>query len=73
LICQIAVVSVGKELGMPCLKCGASLALLFALWIPVGFAQSGIITTYAGPGLPVNGESAVNQSIVSLTEILALF
>ncbi|MBP1599189.1 MAG: hypothetical protein H6Q05_4566, partial [Acidobacteria bacterium] len=28
-----------------------------------GFAQSGIITTYVGPGLPVNGELAASQPI----------
>jgi len=29
----------------------------------VGFAQSGIITTYAGPALPVNGAMANTQAI----------
>jgi hypothetical protein len=36
---------------------------VFALSIHIGFAQPGIITTYAGPGLPVNEESAVTQAI----------
>jgi trimeric autotransporter adhesin len=52
-----------KELYMPRLQCGAISVLFFALSIPIGFAQSGIITTYAGPGLPVNGASAVTQAI----------
>jgi hypothetical protein len=30
---------------------------------PIGFAQSGIITTYAGPGLPVNGSAAAGHSL----------
>jgi sugar lactone lactonase YvrE len=29
----------------------------------IGFAQSGIITTYAGPGLPINGSLATSQAI----------
>lgn len=29
----------------------------------IGFAQSGIITTYAGPGLPVNGSMAAGQAL----------
>jgi sugar lactone lactonase YvrE len=31
------------------------------LLAPTGFAQKGIITTYVGPGLPVNGASALTQ------------
>jgi trimeric autotransporter adhesin len=30
---------------------------------PNGFAQSGIITTYAGPGLPINGSVAAGQAL----------
>jgi trimeric autotransporter adhesin len=45
------------------LQCVALSVLFFALSIPVGFAQSGIISTYVGPGLPVNGELAVNVAI----------
>jgi sugar lactone lactonase YvrE len=36
---------------------------LFILWALCGFAQSRIIATYVGPGLPVSGEQAVAQSI----------
>ena len=28
-----------------------------------GFAQSGIITTYAGPGMPANGGMAIDRAI----------
>src|SRR5512135_1988699 len=28
-----------------------------------GFAQSGIITTYVGPGMPLNGGLAIDQAI----------
>jgi trimeric autotransporter adhesin len=50
---------------MPSLRCGALLVLLLALSIQIGFAQSGIITTYVGPQLPVNGQLAVNMAIDS--------
>jgi len=40
------------------------LALLFLVLLSSsGFAQSGIITTYAGPQLPVNGAQATTQAI----------
>jgi trimeric autotransporter adhesin len=39
--------------------------LLFALLGLTGFAQSGVITTYAGPGSPVGGSSASGQPIGS--------
>jgi sugar lactone lactonase YvrE len=41
----------------------ASSFLLLAPLSLVGFAQSGIITTYAGPGLPTNSPSALGQAI----------
>ncbi len=37
--------------------------LLLAIVSMTGFAQSGIITTYAGPGLPVNGALATAQPL----------
>jgi sugar lactone lactonase YvrE len=37
--------------------------LFLAQMALIGFAQSGIITTYAGPGLPVDGSLATTQSI----------
>jgi sugar lactone lactonase YvrE len=37
--------------------------LFFALLSLLGFAQSGIITTYAGPGMLVNGSLATTQAI----------
>jgi hypothetical protein len=40
-----------------------SLFIFFALSISVGFAQSGIITTYVGPSLPVNGALATTQAV----------
>ena len=40
------------------------LAFLFVAQLSsIGFAQSGIITTYAGPHLPVNGSLAPSQAI----------
>jgi trimeric autotransporter adhesin len=45
------------------LQYSAFAVLFFVLSISMGFAQSGIITTYAGPPLPVNGESAITQAI----------
>jgi sugar lactone lactonase YvrE len=40
------------------------LALLFFVqWSLSGLAQSGIITTYAGPALPANGALAITQAI----------
>jgi len=45
------------------LQYGAFAALLFVLSVPIGFAQSGIISTHAGPGMPVIGELAVNQAM----------
>jgi hypothetical protein len=48
---------------MPHWKCVAFSVLFLILSIPIGFAQSGIITTYVGPQLPVNGELAINQGI----------
>ena len=40
------------------------LPVIFFLYMTLtGFAQSGIITTYAGPGLPVDGSLATGQSI----------
>ena len=35
----------------------------------VGFAQSGIITTYVGPQLPVNGTQAITQAIDDPTSV----
>jgi sugar lactone lactonase YvrE len=52
-----------KELFMSLLKCVAFSFFFLILFISMGIAQSGIITTYVGPGLPVNGELAVNQAI----------
>jgi trimeric autotransporter adhesin len=49
------------EHDMPRLQYGAFAALLFVLSVSIGFAQPGIISTYAGPGMPVIGELAVNQ------------
>jgi trimeric autotransporter adhesin len=37
--------------------------LFFVQLSSSGFAQSGIITTYVGPGLPVNGAQATTQAI----------
>jgi sugar lactone lactonase YvrE len=37
----------------------------------IGFAQSGIITTYAGPGLPPNGSSASGQAIGAPSSVAA--
>ena len=37
----------------------------------IGFAQSGIITTYAGPGLPTNGLLASGQAIGAPSSIAA--
>jgi trimeric autotransporter adhesin len=48
---------------MPRLQCGAFSVLFSALSISIGFAQSGIISTYVGPGLPANGGAALNQPI----------
>jgi sugar lactone lactonase YvrE len=42
------------------------IALVLFSWLAlslIGFAQSGIITTYAGPALPVNGALATTQAI----------
>ena len=36
--------------------------LLLTCFSPGGFAQSGIITTYVGPGMPVNGAQATTQA-----------
>jgi sugar lactone lactonase YvrE len=44
--------------------------MFFAVSISFGFAQSGIITTYVGPGSPVNGELAVSQAIDYPTSIV---
>jgi trimeric autotransporter adhesin len=52
-----------EELYMPRWKCVAFPVLFLVLSIPIGFAQSGIITTYVGPQLPVNGELAASQAI----------
>jgi hypothetical protein len=42
----------------------AGLFFLFIVGLNVpGFAQSGIITTYVGPGMPVNGGPATEQAI----------
>jgi trimeric autotransporter adhesin len=35
----------------------------------VGFAQSGIISTYVGPGLPVDGSLAINQGLDGPTSV----
>jgi hypothetical protein len=46
------------------------LALLFFVQLSLsGFAQSGIITTYAGPALPVNGTQAITQAIDYTTSV----
>jgi trimeric autotransporter adhesin len=59
-----------KELYMPLLKCVALSVLFLALSASSGLAQSGIITTYVGPGLPVNGELAVSQSVDYPTSVV---
>ena len=47
-----------------------SLAFLFVAQLTsIGLAQSGIITTYAGPALPINGTQATTQSIDSPASI----
>jgi hypothetical protein len=37
--------------------------LVFAHFNSGSFAQSGIISTYAGPGLPANGAQATTQAL----------
>jgi trimeric autotransporter adhesin len=44
---------------------------LFTQLALCAFAQHGIITTYAGPGLPVNGAQAITQAIDSPTAVVA--
>jgi len=51
-------------------KTAALVLLLFANPISICFAQSSIITTYAGPGLPVNGSFAVSQAIGGPTSVV---
>ena len=49
-----------------------SLALcIFVQWSSNGLAQSGIITTYAGPAMPVNGAQANTQAIEFPTAVAA--
>ena len=45
------------------------LALLFVAQLKSGFAQSGIITTHVGSGLPVNGALATTQDIDGSTSV----
>jgi trimeric autotransporter adhesin len=48
---------------MLCKKRVVFSVLFFVLSVSLGFAQSGIITTYVGPGLPVNGGMAKDQAM----------
>jgi trimeric autotransporter adhesin len=60
-----------RKIFMPRIQCGAFAVLFFALSIPIGFAQTGIITTYVGPRLPVNGAMATTQSIGRVTSTVS--
>jgi len=50
-------------------------ALTLLLWvlvsIQIGIAQSGIISTYAGPTLPTNGMPAATQVVDSAMGVIA--
>jgi sugar lactone lactonase YvrE len=48
------------------------LFFFFIVWLnSLGFAESGIITTYVGPGMPVDGGLAVDQAIDRPTSVVA--
>ncbi len=51
-------------------RTGLNLCFVFFLTVS-GLAQSGIITTYAGPGLPANGAQATSQAIDAPEGIVA--
>jgi sugar lactone lactonase YvrE len=53
----------------PLFRTGLLLLFIAGLDSP-GFAQSGIITTYVGPGMPVNGGLAIDQAIDRPTSVV---
>jgi trimeric autotransporter adhesin len=59
-----------KEFNMPRMNFIVLSILFFAMSISLGFAQSGIITTYMGPQLPVMGGSAVSQAMDSPASVI---